>query len=303
MANTMTITPSEFNADNVTFSVPRIKKNKDGVERIVCFMRYMKDGKEIPGWFETHWFTTPFGVSFFKLGDTDNVNWSVNLSDQANDLTTEEESAHFFEQMRLLEQRMIEFVTEHSQIIFGEEQPEVVVKALFNRFVKQDKEKKYPARISPKIPRVRASEGDKEVPNQPYIEFFRGSTEPVELTSFEQLAQLVPPRSCVRALIAPRIYFLKTKNFGISWDVISMKARVSSTSRPSGITAFSDETAEEFVEHEAASAAKAVSDAVAATDESAGGTSAGASAEDAPESSDDAEDDDEDSSDDEEEEA
>lgn len=300
MANATTVTPSNFNADNVEFTEPRIKKNKDGVEKTISFVRY--DGK--PMWLETEWFMSPFGVSYFKLGDTDNVNWSVNLSEQANDLTTEEQATHFFNQMRAMEQRMIEFATKYSQIIFGEEQPEVVVKALFNKFVKQDKEKKYPARISPKIPRARARDGDEEAPNRPYIEFFRGSVEPVELTSFEQLAKLVPGRSCVRALIAPRIYFLKTKNFGISWDVISMKARVSSTSRPSGVTAFSDETAEEFVEHEAAAASKAAAAAAVETEDDSGGAAGGAGDaedEDPQESSEDNEEDSSDDEDDEEE--
>lgn len=255
MSNPTTVKPTNFDSNNVEASEPRTRKGKDGVERLLSFIRY--DGK--PMWLETPWLKAPFGVSSFNKGDTGNVDWSVNLSAQPSGLDSEELITQFFDNLRGMEKALIAFGVKNSQTIFGEEHPEAVVSVLFNRFVKQDKEKKYAPRFSPKIPRVR-SRGDEEVPNRPYIEFFRGgSSEPVDLDSFEQLANYVPKGSCVRALISPRIYFVSGK-FGVSWDVISMKAQSSSTSRPSGLGAFSDETAEEFVERTAAAEAEASSD-------------------------------------------
>lgn len=241
MANTKTVPPTKFNADNLEFTTPKTKKGKDGAERLISFVRY--DGK--PLWLETPWLRAPFGVSSFKKGETDNVDWSVNLSAGENSLEDKEVIDNFFAQLRAMCAGMIKYGVENSQVIFGEEHPEAVVRVLFNNFVKQDKEKKYAERISPKIPRVRSKEG--ETSNCPLIEFFKGgSPEPVELNSFEQLQGYVPKGACVRALISPRIYFVSGK-FGISWDIISMKAQATTTSRPTGLGAFSDETAEQFV--------------------------------------------------------
>ncbi len=256
MSNPKVVKPTNFDSKLVEFSEPRTKKNKDGVEKLISFIRY--DGK--PMWLETPWCRAPFGVSSFNKGDTGNIDWSVNFSAQSSGLDTDEDINSFFNQLRGMEDRLVEFGVTYSKTIFGEEHPAAIVRVLFNSFVKQDKEKKYAARISPKIPRLRSRE-DEDAVDRPYIEFFRGSEEPVELDSFEQLASFVPKGSCVRALIAPRLYFVSGK-FGVSWDVISMKAQSSSTSRPTGLTAFSDESPEEFVTRnqkaiEAAKAAKA----------------------------------------------
>lgn len=246
MSNQTTVTPTNFNANNVEFSEPRTRKGKDGVDRLISYVRY--EGK--PLWLETPWLKAPFGVSSFNKGDTGNVDWSVNLSAQPSGLDSEELICKFFENLRGMEKGLISFGVEHSKVIFGEDHPEAVVSVLFNRFVKQDKEKKYAPRFSPKIPRVR-SRGD-DISDCPNIEFFRGgSGEPAELENFEQLAKYVSKGSCVRALISPRIYFVSGK-FGVSWDVISMKAQTTSSARPTGLGAFSDETAEEFVERTAA---------------------------------------------------
>lgn len=297
MSNPTTVKPTNFDSNNVEASEPRTRKGKDGVDRLLSFIRY----EGMPMWLETPWLKAPFGVSSFNKGDTGNIDWSVNLSAQSSGLDSDELITQFFDNLRGMETALIAFGVKYSQIIFGEEHPEAVVSVLFNRFVKQDKEKKYAPRFSPKIPRVRSRDGE-EVPSRPYIEFFRGgSSEPVDLESFEQLATFVPKGSCVRALISPRLYFVSGK-FGVSWDVISMKAQSSSSSRPTGLAAFSDETADEFVERTAAVEAEASSEADGSGDDatkaSPSGEGGGEGGADATESEEE-----EDSSDEEEEEA
>lgn len=240
MSSTATVKPNDFNAENIEFTEPRSRKGKDGADRLNAFVRY--DGK--PLWLETPWLNAPFGVNSFPKGDSGNVDWSVNLSARSNSLDTDETIGNFFTQLRAMETRLLAFGVEHSKVIFGEDHPEGVVKVLFNRFIKQDKAEKYPMRIAPKIPRSRGTDADAI---RPYVDFFRGSPEPVALESFEQLAQMVPGGSCVRALISPRIYFVSGK-FGVAWDVISMKAQTNTSSRPSGLGAFSDESPEAYME-------------------------------------------------------
>lgn len=280
MSNATTVKPTNFDSNIVEASEPRTRKGKDGVERLISFIRY--EGK--PMWLETPWLKAPFGVSSFNKGETGNVDWSVNLSAQPSGLDSDELITQFFDNLRGMEKALISFGVKNSKIIFGEEHPEAVVSVLFNRFVKQDKEKKYAPRFSPKIPRIRSNDDD-DAPNRPYIEFFRGgSSQPVHLESFEQLANFVPKGSCVRALISPRIYFVSGK-FGVSWDVISMKAQSSSSSRPSGLGAFSDETAEEFVERTTTAEATASEEADAGGDGS-GDASENETSEDEKDSSD-----------------
>ena len=301
MASTITVKPTEFNASLIEFTEPQLRKGKgkDATEKLISFIRY--DGK--PLWLETPWLSAPFGVSSFNKGDTGTVDWSVNLSARSNGLETDELIGSFFDQLRAMEPLLIEFGVKYSKTIFGEEHETAVVKALFNKFVKQDKEQKYPPRIAPKIPRHYNTDSDNV--SRPNIEFFSGSRDPVELESYEQLAGLVPKGSCVRAFITPRIYFVSGK-FGLTWNVMSMKAQANTTSRPSGLKAFSDESPDAYMERtkkdaaaaDAAAADAADADADADTDAVTNSMSKLKVADDAADDADDAADDDDDDAED-----
>ena len=139
------VKPSDFDCAKITITEPRKRKDKSGKEKTSAFIQYDKK----PLWLETPWCRTPFGVSSYTAGGSDSASWSVGLSRTEGGLDDNELCNQFFDELLNLQNYMVTFGVENSEMIFGEKKIKEVVEALTGKFVKQDKDNKYPPRISP----------------------------------------------------------------------------------------------------------------------------------------------------------
>jgi hypothetical protein len=234
------VSPSEINAKNVSVTDPRKKKSDKGTERIVALILY----KGAPGYWETPALRAPFGVNSFTKGESGGSDYSLNLSLDADD--------NFTKQLAKIDELMIDYGVKHSKMLFGKQytaDQRPVVEALYTPVLKPgrvDGDNHYPPRIAPKIMR------DREENVRPNLLFYHSRDDQVELESFEQLQELIPKGSNVKALVAPRPWFISGR-FGLSLNVLQVLAGKRKGSRPKGYAFNDDSEAPPAVEEESTS--------------------------------------------------
>ncbi len=189
-------------------SVTKPKKNKDG--KLVSYLNFGETGFMI----ETPTMHS-FGVGKFK-DDKKGIDGKYNLTctQRASGGETEEAVNHFFEFLKGLDEKMIDFLIEHSQTFFGETYTKEDRKLVSNAYKKYRivKEKNNKTTNEPYPPSFKVSFqtiGDEKKGEEvtPVIQLLKGKT-PVEINSFDELVEHVPKNSAVRVVIQPRVYVL-----------------------------------------------------------------------------------------------
>jgi hypothetical protein len=218
-------------------SITRPKKNKNG--KLNSYLNWNGGAFMIE---------TPnlhsFGVGRFEDKANKDIKSPYNLTvTQRSD--QQAEADRFFDFMKGLDDKIIDFLIENSTQILGEEytrEDRKVVAGIYkkNRLIKPSKlsaEKvPYPSALKLAI----ATQKDEEEDETPMIQVRRGKTS-LEITSFEELCEVIPKNTTVRAIITPRIYFMASI-VGIKWTVQAVKIpEVRKMTLPTTFT-FSDET-------------------------------------------------------------
>lgn len=245
---------NDFKAENVTLTEPRKKKNAKGEAVFNAIL--LHNGK--PLHIETPWLRTPFGASFFeKEGGKKSYTLSLNsvgpnMDDEDEKLMNEE----FFDQLEQLDALFLDYGWKHRASGFFSEVPEVkaVVKALYSRCIKQDKEKQYPRRLNLVLPIAR-DEDKNLLDTVPGFDIYKDTTEPYEVNHFLELVatingkpneepHLISKGSYCRAILQPRIWFVAGK-FGVSWNVRALELKTISRVNIQGKYSFSRPTVED----------------------------------------------------------
>jgi len=231
--NTNVLLPNQLNSKNCAVTPP--KKNKD--DKTISYLL----SNSAPMYSETPWLRAPFGASGFKPKNSDNTEWSINLSavsDDANNANEYEDKAtvnDWFEQWNQLDELMISTGVSYSKIIFGKEYKESqkeVVRALFTPSVK--KSDAYPPRIQPKIQKKRDPSDMKKTLDIPNISvYMEGDERETTINNFEELEKIVPKGGYVKAIIQPKIWYIAGK-FGLSLSVLQLLIKKRSGGRPTG---------------------------------------------------------------------
>lgn len=212
------VSAEEFEISKLTATEP--KKKNDRLQSILLY-----DGS--PFFIETEWGRSPFGVRSFDGGEK--TNYSLNIS-----LTPD---GQFVENLRQMDEFMIDFGIEHSKIIFKQKYSAAqreVVRAMYTSVVKQSEEGDYPPRIAPKIQKKGV---DNPAPN---VLFYHSETEEVDIENFQQLEKLVPKGSRVKALVSLRPWYISGR-YGVSMTVQQLLVPKISNGRPTTY-AFNDKT-------------------------------------------------------------
>ena len=189
----------DLDISEINFTKPR--KNKVG--KIVSYMNYGQSGFMI----ETPTMHS-FGVGAYK-DEKKGFEGKHRLTFTRRQGGTEkEENVHaFFDFLKALDEKMIDFLIENSQLIFKEtydESDRKVVAANYKKYriVKEKKDEKtgemYP-------PNFRA--GFQTIDDVPQVQLLKGKTA-IPINSFEDLEEHIPKNSSVRAVIQPSIYIL-----------------------------------------------------------------------------------------------
>lgn len=225
--------PGEFSADHVTITDPRKKKNSKGEVNFNALL--LHNGR--PLYLETPWLRTPFGASSFeKDGKT---RYSLALNTVGPNLDDEEEKMvidTLFDELEKLDALLLDYGWKHRNVGFFSEVPEVkaVVKALYSRCVKQDKEKEYPRRLNLTLPKAR-DEDNNVLDTVPGFDLYKESTEPYPVESFDQLVasingkpnndpHLIEKGSYCRCILQPRLWFIAGK-YGLSWNLQAIELK------------------------------------------------------------------------------
>lgn len=225
--------PEEFHASNITITDPRKKKNKKGETSFNALI--LHNGR--PLFLETPWLRAPFGASMYEKEGK--KNYSLALNPIGRNFDDEEEKAaigSFFDELEALDNVMLDYGWEHRGVGIFSEPPEVkaVVKALYSKCIKQDKDKEYPRRLNLTLPKAR-DDDNKILDTVPNFDVFKGSREPLPIESFDQLIVSVNgkpadepgliAKGCFnRCILQPRIWFIAGK-FGLSWNVIALELK------------------------------------------------------------------------------
>jgi len=233
-SNSGIIIPEKFKANNLSTTIPR-KKKINGTDKINALLLH----NNMPIYLETPWCKAPFGVSAFKPNADDpaqKLEWSLNLSASSINENDENEKMLvnlFFEEWIKVEGFMIQHGIDNSKLIFGKETKSFeVMKERFYDIVK-GKDTEYPPRIQPKIGKAR--DKDKQIiETKPNVTvFMAGSTEPLEVNTFEDLQKIVPKGAVVKCILQPRLYYIGTK-YGISLNILQLLVKKRSGQRPEG---------------------------------------------------------------------
>ncbi len=200
------ISASKLDISKISITKP--KKNKDG--KLVSYLNYGETGFMI----ETPTMHS-FGVGRFT-DDKKGIDGKYNLTctQRASGGETEESVNNFFDFLKGLDEKMIDFLTEHSQLFYGETYTKEDRKLVSNsykkyRIVKEQKNKTTGEPYPPSFKVSFQTLGDEKKGEEltPIIQLLKGKT-PIEINSFDELVEHVPKNSAVRVVIQPRVYVL-----------------------------------------------------------------------------------------------
>ncbi len=233
MSSQIPIIPfSKLDASKVNFTKPK-KNTKIG--KMVSYMNYGDSAFMI----ETPTMHS-FGVGSYKdekKGFEGKHRLTCTRRPGGND--TEETVNAFFDFLKSLDEKMIDFLIEHSDVIMKESFTEEDRRTVASKYKKYRlvKEKKNEATGEVYPPSFRG--GFQILDDVPQVRLIKGKTE-IPINSFADLEEHVPKNSNVRAVIQPSIYFLDDIG-GMRFTVRFMKVpEVTKMSMPTNFQ-FSDD--------------------------------------------------------------
>jgi hypothetical protein len=149
----------------------------------------------------------------------------------------------FFDELKGLNEKFIEFCHENSKKIFGKKLSMELIQDRNNNFVKINEAGDYPDRISPKIQKVgvKQSDGTWEKTNKPDVKIYvqdDGNFNPIAYDTFDDLCEASQGWSSTKMIIRPRCYILAKGDFGISLNADTILAFPKSAKNLNPLDAF-----------------------------------------------------------------
>lgn len=174
---------------------------------------------------ETPYVRVPFGPSTYDPNNnTPEKEKNVSLSVKASpgDGESQENVDKFFDIFRILEQRLIDWAIENSLLVFGKKyEPEKrsIVEALLEKkkLIKTSVDKdgnSYPDRIDFKFSRNDSGNLD--------VLIFRDTPVPIQANTFNEVVELIPKGSSIKAIIHPTLYIMPG-GCGIRLRIVQIK--------------------------------------------------------------------------------
>jgi hypothetical protein len=268
------VSPSEFNASKV--HITDIRKKKLGGKTSYNAL-LLHNGQ--PLLLETPWVRAPFGAGEYRYnGDASaDPKYSVTVSASGRTSDDPEVVNHFFEQMRELNSKMVQYGVNNSKSgVFGDikNSNEAVLNALveskYKSFLREDETGQYPVQLKTTLPKARDEDGNvlNDVPDFDVFDFNSNSSSPCEIETFDDLIcssntdegknGCITKGAYVRLILQPRLWFI-SGNFGLTWNVRSLEYDVKEKvevrgkylfSRPEEFTEETTEETTETVEEE-----------------------------------------------------
>lgn len=219
----------EINLDDVIITKPKLGKNKKLTAAIL-------NGKTNGAlYLETPPLNTVFGLDYFGSKDGKDIKdedkqWSFLLKPSSNKDYAEITEKSWEKSRLLFIEKPIDWGVENSVAIFKKKVSKETIAAKCTSQFKQNIAKDgtvYPEQINVKIPRNM----ENFLPN---VLVFKNSPEPIEITSWQELQNMLPPNTLVQLIIQPQISFNSTGGYGINFKALQILILESKkTSKPS----------------------------------------------------------------------
>ena len=192
---------------------------------------------------ETPYVRVPFGPSAYdpnKNTPEKEKNVSLSVTASPGDGESQENVDKFFDIFRILEQRLIVWAIENSLLVFGKKydsDKKDIVEAMLEKkkLIKTSVDKdgnSYPDRIDFKFSRNDSGNLDALI--------FRDTPVPIQANTFDEVVELIPKGSSIKAIIHPTLYIMPG-GCGIRLKIVQIKLANNSLKLGKPITyAFSD---------------------------------------------------------------
>jgi len=178
---------------------------------------------------ELEYLISPHGAGTYNPNGTtpkDELNYTISLQEKGGNNVSNEDVERLFNTLRALDEKMINYGIEHSQVLYGKkyengnESHKLLVNALYDpfRLVKKSTGKDgtvYPDKFDIKFTRKE----DKS----PDVLIYTNSSTPIEPKSFEEIEALIPRGTTVKAVVQPSLYFIPGGKYGIRFRIIQLK--------------------------------------------------------------------------------
>jgi hypothetical protein len=212
--NATVIRTNEFNPNTLEFTAPKLNKKK----KLCGYIN--KNNKNVA--FETPHGLAPFGVSFYDPDNSGKRSYSINISASGKNPDDNDAINAYYEKWVEFDNLMVDYGVEHSKLIFGKQKSREVVLEAYTKVIKVDDEGEYPMRLSPKI---KESYENQKATGKPDVKVFTktdsGKYVQKHVNSYDDLVELVPKQSYVKAVIKPYMWFIN-KKFGVSMSVAQL---------------------------------------------------------------------------------
>jgi len=206
----------------VIFTNPKLNKNKQLTAAI------LNELTKSALYIETDYLIAPFGLSSYDkvkgVQDTTNSSWSIALKAHGGSIGNRETIAKLFEFLKNeIDAKAVDYGIKFSKDIFKKEYTEaqrsIVSDALYNSAVKastavDENGVPYPDKIMLKV--MRTEKGG------PDLLVFKNGPEPISVSSWEELQELIPKGTPIKSIIQPRLYFVSGK-YGVNFRVLQIK--------------------------------------------------------------------------------
>ena len=239
-----TVSYKNFSSDGVNFEI--IENGTGKAKKISIMIKYNNKSFKI----EVPNARMPWHVKSWN--DDKSASYSIPASalpPRGEGQTDEEYQANceiiskFFDELKGVNEKFIEFCHENSKKIFGKKLSMELIQDRNNNFVKINEAGDYPDRISPKIQKVgvKQPDGTWEKTNKPDVKMYvQENSEFSQKTydTFDDLCEASQGWSSTKMIIRPRCYILAKGDFGISVNADTILAFPKSIKNQNPLEAF-----------------------------------------------------------------
>ncbi len=241
------IRTNDLNIANVKFTPIKPNKMKKPSAYVV------KSDDEKTFMMESPTVVAPFGLSDFVTGDQHNYSIPLRFDFKPTDEASESDSDEIKSQRIFrnfiagLDEMAVNYMYDNSMEIIKRKFPNreaglAVISALYSPLIKNVPGKDgtiYSDRVNIKL----GANEDGSGPNPSYL-FFKDTAKPLEISTWQELSELIPKGARVKVILQPRIVLMPGKFF-LKLHLVQMKVpNIQRTARITGY-AFSDPPAEE----------------------------------------------------------
>jgi hypothetical protein len=216
-------TPENLNIEDVLLLPPKMNS------KTKILMLGLKNSRTRSPWYiETPYLINAFGLSYYDPQGTmtdEQKNYVITLKEATRDQEEIPKVNSLFTFLRDLDNMVLDYGIQHSKTIFKKEykmdNKETLKDLIFNKGVK--------------VPTKKAPDGNPDYPDSitlkvmknqdtklPELLLFKDSLEPLHYTGWDELVELIPKGTPVKAIFQPKLYYVNGK-LGITYKVLQVK--------------------------------------------------------------------------------